>query len=91
MLHPSDNFGKPAPSQVLDRKREIKIGLPWDKDFIPNPPRIPLFRLQPPISPRLPVSPSPRLPVSPSPRLLEKKGVIKTDLVSRSSVTLMRE
>jgi len=24
-LHLSDNFGKPAPSQVLDRKREIKI------------------------------------------------------------------
>jgi hypothetical protein len=50
--------------------------------IIPNPPCIPLFRLQPPISPRLPVSPSPRLPVSPSPRLLENKGVIKTDLVS---------
>ena len=32
MLHPSANFGKPAPSQVLDRKREIKIGLPWYKD-----------------------------------------------------------
>jgi hypothetical protein len=31
--------------------------------LIPNPPCIPLFRLQPPISPRLPVSPSPRLPV----------------------------
>jgi hypothetical protein len=42
-------------------------------EIIPNPPRIPLFRLQPPISPRL--------PVSPSPRLLENKGVIKTDLV----------
>jgi hypothetical protein len=32
MLHPSDNFAKPAPSHVLDRKREIKIGLPWYKD-----------------------------------------------------------
>jgi hypothetical protein len=32
MLHPSDNFDKPAPTQVLDRKREIKIQLPWYKD-----------------------------------------------------------
>ena len=32
MLHPSDNFAKPAPSHVLDRKWEIKIGLPWYKD-----------------------------------------------------------
>jgi hypothetical protein len=28
MLHPSDNFAKPAPSNVLDRKRETKIQLP---------------------------------------------------------------